>query len=166
MSSDIRRIGALLVVSAVVGGLFVSPLWGRAHHFHHYRKAVIEKLSVEEKGTLRELGGNDVSPPQPGTRYVIAASRGTLKYSGEFYVEGKNDYPTTLRPGQKVSFRTSQQQIMACDIHNVMTLVTVNYLILRDPRGKDWDLFMSSNLPPDFNAEIRHGSTLDGGSQH
>jgi hypothetical protein len=103
-----RRIIALLAVSGLVGGLLVSPLWGRAHHFHHYRKAVIEKVSVEEKGSLRELGSNDVSPSQPETRYFVVVSRGSAKYSGEFYVQGKNDYPITLRAGQKVRFRTSQ----------------------------------------------------------
>ena len=166
MLSDMRRSGALLPVLALVAGLFVSPLWGRAHHFRHYRKAVIEKVSVEEEGSLRELSGSDVSPSQPGTRYVVVVSRGTAKYSGEFHVEGKNDYPITLRPGQKVSFRTSQEQILACDIHNMMTSVTVNYLVLRDPQGKDWDLFMSSNLPPDFNADRRQGSTFDGTRPH
>jgi hypothetical protein len=48
----------------------------------------------------------------------------------------------------------------------MMTSVTVNYLVLRDPQGKDWDLFMSSNLPPDFNADISQGSTFDGTRQH
>ena len=161
-----RQIGASLLVLALVAGLFVSPLLGRAHHFYHYRKAVVEKVSVEENGTLRELGTNDVSPPQLGTRYVVVLGKDNSKYSGEFHSEGKNEYPITLRPGQKVSFRISQEQFLACDIHTVMTLVTAKYLVVRDPRGKNWDLFMSSNLPPSFNAEIRQGSPFYDASQH
>jgi hypothetical protein len=161
MSSDMRPIGAILAVWVLVAALFVSPVWGRAHHSHHYRRAVIEKVSVEENGALRELVGNDISPSQPGTRYVVIVSNGVAKYSGEFRVESSNDYPITLRPGQTVRFQTSQQQMLACDVNTMMTLITVNYLVLRDPQGKDWYLFMSSNLPPNFNA-----SPFDGASEH
>src|SRR6516225_7430784 len=146
MSSDMRRISLLLAVSASIVGLCASPLWGRSHHSHHYRRAVIEKVSVEEKGALRELGEKETSPSQPGTRYVIVVSHGAAKYSGEFYVQGNNDYPITLRPGQTVRFRTDQRQMYACDVHTVMWLVKEKYVVLRDPQGKQWDLFISSNL--------------------
>jgi len=75
-----RRFGLSLLLLALVAGLFVSPLWGRAHRVRHYRKAVIEKVSIEEEGALRELSGSDVSPSRPGTRYVVVVSRGTAKY--------------------------------------------------------------------------------------
>jgi len=161
-----RQIGASPLVLGLVAGLFVSPVWGRAHRFYHYGRAVVEKVSVEENGSLRELGANDVSPYQVGTRYVVVVGKGNSKYSGEFHTEGKNEYPITLRPGQKVSFRISKEQFLACDIHTVMTLVTAKYLVVRDPQGKDWDLFISGNLPSNFNAEIRQDSPFDGTSQH
>jgi hypothetical protein len=159
------RMSALLPVAAVVAGCFVSPLWARPHHFYHYREGMIEAVSVEEGGSLRVLNANDISPAQPGTRYVIALSSGATRYSGEFYVKDVRDYPITLRSGQKVRFRAFQYQVLACDVHNVMTLVTVNALGLREPRGQEWELFVSSDLPPDFNADIRPGGKF-GASPH
>lgn len=114
---------------------------------------------------LRELGGQDSSPAQQGIRYVVVVTRGSAKYSGEFYVESKDDYPITVRPGQRIRFRTSRQQMLACDVHTMMMLITVKYLVLRDPQGKDWDLFMSGTLPPYFNADIRPGYPFDGADQ-
>ena len=159
------RIGAFFAVPAVVAGVFVCPLWGAPHHFHHYQRGQIEKVSVEENGVLGELGGQDSSPAQQGIRYVVVVTRGSAEYSGEFYVESKDDYPITVRPGQRIRFRTSRQQMLACDVHTMMMLITVKYLVLRDPQGKDWDLFLSSTLPPYFNADIRPGYPIDGADQ-
>src|SRR5437763_11749978 len=158
MATDMRPIGVLLVVSALVAALLVSPLWARAHHSHNYGRAVIKKVSVEENGALRELVGmHDTSPSQPGIRYVVIVDSGVAEYSGDFHAKGRNDYPITLRPGEAVRFRMSEQQMFACDVHGKMLLVNVKYLVLQDSQGKEWDLFLSSNLPPDFNADIRPG---------
>lgn len=132
-----RRIGSFFAVSALVAGALVSPLWGAPHHSHHYQQGRIEKVSVEEKGALRESSGQDVSPAEPNARYVVVVSGGSAKYAGEFYVESKDDYLITLRPRQRTRFRTSRQQMLACDVHTVMVLITVKYLVLRDPQGKD-----------------------------
>jgi|SRR5580704_1386386 hypothetical protein len=150
-----RRIGTLPFVTLLITLFVASPSLGQPHR---YRKGVVEKVTVQEKSLTRELGAKDASPTQRGTIFVVVVSGGGAKYTGEFYVEGSNDYPLTLRPGQIIHFRTSQRQIMVCDIHNVMTSVAVNNLTLRDSHGKGWDLYMSSNIPTNFNSEIRQGS--------
>jgi hypothetical protein len=159
-----RRMGAFFAVPAVVAGFFVSPLWSAPHHSHRYQQGRIEKVSVEENGALHELSGQDTSPVEPNTRYVVVVNSGNAKYSGEFQVQSKNAYPITLRPGQKIRFWTSQEQMFACDVHAVMMLVTSTYLVMRDPQGKDWYLFVSGGLPPDFNADLRQGSAFDDAS--
>jgi hypothetical protein len=121
---------------------------------------------TNREGQRRGKRRQDTSPVEPNTRYVVVVISGNAKYSGEFQVQSKNDYPITLRPGQKIRFRASQEQMFACDVHAVMMLVTSTYLVMRDPQGKDWYLFVSGGLPPDFNADLRQGSAFDDVSPH
>ena len=141
---------AIGLITLLVFSTFIKPSLAQPHHF---RKGVVEKITVTDSNLTRELAEAQVGPTTPGTVYVVTVRSGASVYSGEFRIEHDSDYPSTLRLRQTVRFRAAQVQFTACDIHNVMTLMTLHYLFLRDQRGRDWKLYMSG-FPSNFNADI------------
>ena len=116
---------AIGLITLLVFSTFIKPSLAQPHHF---RKGVVEKITVTDSNLTRELAEAQVGPTTPGTVYVVTVRSGASVYSGEFRIEHDSDYPSTLRLRQTVRFRAAQVQFTACDIHNVMTLMTLHYL--------------------------------------
>lgn len=136
---------AVLLASSLAAPAFAKP--------HFYRSGVVEKVVFRERpGTLQiELSDKATGPAGPGFVYLTVRS-GSITYTATFYAYNPGDYPLSLRPGEVVGYRISQERYIECDIHAVMRMRWVTQLTLRDQEGKTWPLEIGPAAPPELPA--------------
>ena len=106
-----------------------------------YRTGVVDKVIFQEhlESAPVELVEKGAPPALMGFVHVTIHS-GKETYTATAYAYGPTDYPLTLRPGQTVHYRVSQEQLVECDPHGVMTARWTMMLTLRTPKGHLWPL--------------------------
>lgn len=124
------------MIAVLLAGGFVPAAFAKEHV---YRTGVVEKVIFQERldSTFVELVDRTAPPALMGFVHLSIRS-GQATYTATMYAYRPDDYPLTLRPGQIVHYRISQEQYIECDVHAVMTMRQVTQLTLRSPKGHLW----------------------------
>ena len=132
---------AVLTMILLVGTLAQADDPLADYPLAEYATATVEQVvATAPGGAPQYLSKNQVGPVTPGTRYRITIIAGGKTHDAQYTATGKPDYPATLRPGDKVSYRLSERERIWCDVHAVMRMSRVPVLILRDSTFARWTL--------------------------
>lgn len=134
------RVMALAAILAVASATAPAQDRFADYPLADYATGVVEKVvATVPRGAPRELAANETGPSDQGTSYRITIRDGGKTYDAQYTQKRKIDYPITLRPGEKVSYRVSEEERIWCQ-GTTMKMSRVPVLVLRDSAYGRWTL--------------------------